>query len=79
MDCVYWYKYTTTKCLRHITILEHNFIESVKDKVENIMYIEGDIKSSGIFTKEHKYVQHFTILINQLATSKITANEIIVT
>ena len=43
------------------------------------MYIEGDIKLSGIFTKEHKDVQHFTILINQLATSKITANEIIVT
>ena len=66
--CVCWYKSSTTKGLRHVSIRDNAIRESVANKTVSIRHIEGKINLADIFTKELKDKNAFLTMRNQITS-----------
>ena len=64
--CVCWSKSSTTKGLRHISILDNAIRESVANKTISIQHIDGKINFADIFTKEVKDNMSFITMRDQI-------------
>ena len=78
MAYVYWSKQTTTRGLRHITMCENAIKESVHDKIVHTKYTQGETNLADIFTKKHKYNQHFLTIHDHISPEKLAHDEITV-
>ena len=66
--CIDWSKSMSTKRLRHFNICKNAICDSISLLEINLSHVPGVCNPADIFTKEHRDMQHFDLLVSCFLT-----------